>query len=172
MYDDQEYIRTLREFTEEEINSGANLFIAKQQTDFIYEIIILLSQTFTDKKLTVCGNEITFEKQALVVKNTGSLQKNALSLYTHPDCELIQSKDLAECIAARVMAIYPSGTRTVTSEWRGDERLNLFDHCDVKDRFGGKAQYMLTSLKNSIDGGFRQEIKGIRKRKINEGSYR
>ena len=62
--------------------------------------------------------------------------------------------------------------RTVTSEWRGDERLNLFDHCDVKDRFGGKAQYMLTSLKNSIDGGFRQEIKGIRKRKINEGSYR
>ena len=86
-------------------------------------------------------------------------------------CELIQSKDLAERIAARVMAIYPSGTRTVTSEWRGNEQLNLFDNCDVKDHFGGKSRYMLTSIKNSIDGGFKQEVKGIRKKKIIEGSY-
>ena len=119
----------------------------------------------------VYGQEITFEKQALVVQNEASLRKNALSLYTHPDCELIQSKDLAERIAARVMAIYPSGTRTVTSEWRGNEQLNLFDNCDVKDRFGGRAQYMLTSIKNSADGGFRQEIKEIRKKKIIDGSY-
>ena len=30
---------------------------------------------------------------------------------------------------------------------------------------------MLTSIKNSADGGFRQEIKGIRKKKIIDGSY-
>ena len=70
------------------------------------------------------------------------------------------------------MAIYPSGTRTVTSEWRGDEQLNLFDHCDVKDRFGGEAKYMITYIKNSVDGGFKQEIKGIRKEQLNKGTYK
>ena len=151
-----------------------NLLVIKDSgSDFKYKIVFTIQKHDSeDNALIVYGQEITFEKQALVVQNDVSLRKNALSLYTHPDCELIQSKDLAERIAARVMAIYPSGTRTVTSEWRGDEQLNLFDHCDVKDRFGGRAQYMLTSIKNSADGGFRQEIKGIRKRKINEGSYR
>ena len=119
----------------------------------------------------VYGQEITFEKQALIVQNTNSRNKNALSLYTHPDCELIQSKELAKSIAARVMAMYPSGTRTVTSEWIGDQRLNLQNACTVKDRFGGEAQYSVTYIKNSVDGGFRQEVKGIRKELIKEGIY-
>lgn len=119
----------------------------------------------------VYGQEITFEKQALVVRNELSLRKNALSLYTYPDCELIQNKDLAKNIAARVMALYPSGTRTVTSEWIGDQRLNLQNACTVKDRFGGEAQYSVTYIKNSVDGGFRQEVKGIRKELIKEGIY-
>ena len=143
--------------------------VINKESDFKYTLQFQMVDNVNAVTVIVYGQEITFEKQALVVQNAASLRKNALSLYTHPDCELIQSKDLAERIAARVMAIYPSGTRTVTSEWRGNEQLNLFDNCDVKDRFGGRAQYMLTSLKNSIDGGFKQEIKGIRKKKINEG---
>lgn len=119
----------------------------------------------------VYGQEITFEKQALVVQNANSMSKNALSLYTHPDCELIQNKDLAKNIAARVMALYPSGTRTVTSEWRGEQTLNLLERFNVKDRFGGEAQYSVTYIKNSVDGGFRQEVKGIRKKLIKEGIY-
>ena len=99
------------------------------------------------------------------------MSKNALSLYTHPDCELIQNKDLAKNIAARVMALYPSGTRTVTSEWRGEQTLNLLERFNVKDRFGGEAQYSVTYIKNSVDGGFRQEVKGIRKKLIKEGIY-
>lgn len=119
----------------------------------------------------VYGQEITFEKQAMVVQNANSMSKNALSLYTHPDCELIQNKDLAKNIAARVMALYPSGTRTVTSEWRGEQTLNLLERFNVKDRFGGEAQYSVTYIKNSVDGGFRQEVKGIRKKLIKEGIY-
>ena len=42
----------------------------------------------------------------------------------------------------------------------------------LTQKASGKAKYMLTSIKNSADGGFRQEIKGIRKKKISEGSYR
>lgn len=128
-------------------------------------------KSVTDVTFVVYGQEITFEKQALVVRNEASLRKNALSLYTHPDCELIQNKDLAKNIAARVMALYPSGTRTVTSEWIGDQRLNLQNACTVKDRFGGEAQYSVTYIKNSVDGGFRQEVKGIRKKLIKEGIY-
>ena len=141
-------------------------------SDFKYKIEFEINSSTTDNNdFIVYGQEITFEKQALIVQNTNSRSKNALSLYTHPDCELIQSKELAKNIAARVMAMYPSGTRTVTSEWIGDQRLNLQNACTVKDRFGGEAQYSVTYIKNSVDGGFRQEVKGIRKKLIKEGTY-
>ena len=69
------------------------------------------------------------------------------------------------------MRLYRSGTRTMTSEWRGEQVLNLLERCNVKDRFGGEAQYSVTYIKNSVDGGFRQEVKGIRKKLIKEGIY-
>ena len=162
---EREYSLTNKDLTIEQV--GEN-----NKSDFIYKIMInTYTLTKAGSKFIVSGNEITFEKQALSVQNTNSRSKNALSLYTHPDCELIQSKELAKNIAARVMAMYPSGTRTVTSEWIGDQRLNLQNACTVKDRFGGEAQYLVTYIKNSVDGGFRQEVKGIRKKLIKEGTY-
>ena len=128
-------------------------------------------KSVTDVTFVVYGQEITFEKQALVVKNTGSLQKNALSLYTHPDCELVQCKSYAIEIAAGIMRLYRSGARTMTSEWRGEQVLNLLERCNVKDRFGGEAKYMITYIKNSVDGGFKQEIKEIRKEQLCKGAY-
>ena len=140
-------------------------------TDFMFELRFIVKATIDNVDFIVLGKEITFEKQALVVKNTGSLQKNALSLYTHPDCELVQCKSYAIEIAAGIMRLYRSGTRTMTSEWRGEQVLNLLERCNVKDRFGGEAKYMITYIKNSVDGGFKQEIKGIRKEQLCKGAY-
>ena len=141
-------------------------------TDFIYVISFWLESDINNVDFIVYGQEITFEKQALVVKNKKSLEENALSLYTHPNCELVQSKSHAINIAAGIMRLYRSGTRTVTSEWRGEQKLNLLERFNVKDRFGGEAKYMITYIKNSVDGGFKQEVKGIRKEQLNKGTYK
>ena len=158
--------------------SGVEYFINEGLTvekfnnsDFIYCLSFKVQKVHDNCNYLVYGQEITFEKQALVVKNTKSSQENALSLYTHPNCELVQSKAHAINIAAGIMRLYRSGTRTVTSEWRGEQTLNLLERFNVKDRFGGEAQYSVTYIKNSVDGGFRQEVKGIRKKLIKEGIY-
>ena len=163
---EREYSLTNEDLTIEQVGDN-------NKSDFIYKIIINTRVSIqAGSKFIVNGDEITFEKQALVVKNTKSLQENALSLYTHPNCELVQSKSHAINIAAGIMRLYRSGTRTVTSEWRGEQTLNLLERFNVKDRFGGEAKYMITSIKNSVDGGFRQEVKGIRKEQFNKGTYK
>ena len=139
-----------------------NLTATKDNSDFKYEISFTINSTVNDKKdLIIYGKEITFEKQVLGAENKDSTKK-ALSLYTHPDCELIQSESLANMIAARLMELYPSGTRSVTSSWRGTEKLNLLETAEITGRFGGKSEYSVTQIKNSVDGGFKQELKGIK----------
>ncbi len=131
--------------------------------DFKYEISFEVTREGEkDKSLIVYGKEITFEKQVLGAENEESTKKDALSLYTHPDCELIQSELLASTIANRIMELYPSGTRSVTSSWRGTEKLNLLETAERTGRFGGKSEYSVTQIKNSVDGGFKQELKGIK----------
>ncbi len=140
-----------------------NLTATKDNSDFKYEISFTINSTVNDKKdLIIYGKEITFEKQVLGAENKDSTKKDALSLYTHPDCELIQSESLANMIAARLMELYPSGTRSVTSSWRGTEKLNLLETAEITGRFGGKSEYSVTQIKNSVDGGFKQELKGIK----------
>lgn len=140
--------------------------------NFKYNIEFNIKEAIDDKKdLIVYGKEITFEKQNFGAENEDSTQENALSLYTHPDCELIQSEALANKIAWRIMELYPSGTRTASSSWRGTEKLNLLETADITDRFGGESEYMVTQIKNSVDGGFKQEIKGIKIRTVTEGKY-
>lgn len=142
----------------------------KDSSDFKYIISFTVDFIYDDNKdLVVYGKETTFEKQSLEAKDDESVVKNALSLYTHPDCELIQSRELADKIANRIMNLYPSGTRSVTASWRGTEKLNLLETGKVSGRFGGEHGYMVTQIKNSVDGGFRQEIKGI---KLNSASVR
>ncbi|MDE6677247.1 MAG: hypothetical protein K2K12_06030, partial [Clostridia bacterium] len=104
----------------------------------------------------------TFEKQTLGFANKDSTAQNAISLYKYPDCELIQSQQLAEHIAKRLMELYPVGTRSVNSEWHGYEKLGLFDECQVTDKLTRTDKnYFITYVRNNVDGGFRQEIKGF-----------
>ena len=139
-------------------------------SDFKYNISFTVEKLDDKSKdLIVYGKETTFEKQSFKAKDDESDVKNEPSLYTHPDCELIQSRELAGKIAERIKALYPSGTRSVTASWRGTEKLNLLETGKVSGRFGGEHGYMVTQIKNSVDGGFRQEIKGI---KLNSASVR
>ena len=83
------------------------------------------------------------------------------SLYTHPDCELIQSEALAKQIRSRLKELYQTGTRSATATWRGAEKLDLLQTAEIKGRYGDGEAYMITQIKNTVDGGFKQEIKGV-----------
>ena len=57
-------------------------------------------------------------------------------------------------------------------EWRGKETFNLFDNYNVTDRFGGESGYMAMSIKSMVEGGFKQEVKGLLKSVESIGTHK
>ena len=131
--------------------------------DFTYSISFATQKDASNATLTVTGSKIAFEKQNLHDKNETSINESAMSLYVHPDCKLLQNENMAKRTAKRIMDIYYAGTKSASSTWRGNERLNLFDKYKITDRFGSEAKYRAAYIKNTVDGGFRQEVKGVLK---------
>ncbi len=128
--------------------------------DFKYDISFSVLNTVQNTDLVITGTKITFEKQ----NNNGvdeSIGGNAPSMYSHPNCQLIQSKNLSDVIIQKMMSLYAAGTRTVSTNWRGDQKLKLFDKFTVQDRFNRKSAYFATNIKSTLDGGLKQEVKGI-----------
>ncbi len=141
-----------------------NITIIKiDESDFKYKITLKLSLNKGDKKkdLVVYGKETTFEKQELTMPADTQSKSREDSLYTHPDCELIQTADLAAKIRDRLLYLYPTGTRSATATWRGAEGLDLLQTAEIKGRYGDGEEYMITQIKNTVDGGFKQEINGM-----------
>ncbi len=149
---------------------GVKDFKKEKITDFKYDISFSGFETVQNTDLVITGTKITFEKQNNNDLDS-SIGENAPSMYSHPNCQLIRNKNLSDKIIKQIMSLYRSGTRTVSTTWRGDQKLNLFDSCLVKDRFGGESKYFTTYIKSTLDGGLKQEVKGILTEKIKDGVY-
>lgn len=142
--------------------STNDLTVKKDVSDFKYTISFTPSRIDANKKdLVVYGKETTFEKQELTMPEDTQSKSREDSLYTHPDCELIQTSDLAAKIRDRLLYLYPTGTRSAAATWRGAENLDLLQTADIRGRYGDSEKYMITQIKNTVDGGFKQEIKGV-----------
>lgn len=147
-----EYLLSKKQFELEKIDNS----------DFKYNVTIVVKGMEGDKKdLVVYGKETTFEKQELATSEDTQSKSGDGSLYTHPDCELIQSEALAKQIRSRLKELYPTGTRSATATWRGAEGLDLLQTAEIKGRYGDGEEYMITQIKNTVDGGFKQEINGM-----------
>ena len=169
--------------------SYSDFTLKKGDTDFKYDITITIEkiEDANKKDLVVYGKEITFEKQELYMPSDGEGKASKTSgLYAHPDCQLIQCVEKkqdgaestqvnaeatqdneenktkhAQTIAERIMQLYPTGTRSATATWRGAEGLDLLQTAKIQGRYGEGEAYMITQIKNTVDGGFKQEIKGV-----------
>lgn len=142
--------------------STNDLTVKKDVSYFKCTISFTPSRIDSNKKdLVVYGKETTFEKQELAIPEDTQSKSGADGLYTHPDCELIQTADLAAKIRDRLLSLYPTGTRSATATWRGAEGLDLLQTAEIKGRYGDGEEYMITQIKNTVDGGFKQEIKGV-----------
>lgn len=139
-----------------------NLRVEKNGSDFKYKILFNEIKTeSTDKDLVVYGKEITFEKQEFTVSGDEQGKSGEQSLYKHPDCELIQSEALANQIRSRLKELYSTGTRSASAQWRGAENLDLLQIAKIQGRYGDGGEYMITQIKNTVDGGYKQEIRGV-----------
>lgn len=140
-----------------------SLIEVKKISDFKYEISFTVQkiEDSNKKDLVVYGKETTFEKQELAIPEDTQSKSGEGSIYTHPDCELIQTTDLAAKIRDRLLSLYPTGTRSATATWRGAERLDLLQTAKIQGRYGDGEEYMITQIRNTVDGGFKQEIKGV-----------
>lgn len=162
--------------------------IENKISDFKYVLSITVEkiEDANKKDLVVYGKETTFEKQELATSDDTQSKSRADGLYTHPDCELIQCVEKkqddaestqvnaeatqdneenktkhAQTIVERIMQLYPTGTRSATATWRGAEKLDLLQTAKIQGRYGDGEMYMITQIKNTVDGGFKQEIKGV-----------
>lgn len=131
-------------------------------SDFKYNVTFVVKDMEGDKKdLVVYGKETTFEKQELAMPEDTQSKSVADGLYTHPDCELIQSEALAKQIRSRLKELYPTGTRSASAQWRGEQKLDLLQTAKIKGRYGDGEKYMIMQIKNTVDGGYKQEIRGV-----------
>ena len=129
-----------------------------------FQYRVIANGSVNIKKVVISGKKITFEKMSLApVENQQYIKQTALNLYTYAEAKLIQTGALANTIGNRLIAIYKSGTRSAFTNWRGKEEVALNERFTIKDRFGTEAVYGITSIKHLIDGGYKQEIKGIKR---------
>lgn len=129
--------------------------------DFALTISNLINDTIIVKELAIKGKKIDFAKTQLPINNTTTDKFSFRYPYTHPDTEFIQSAEHAELLRNMIMERYPEDTKSSTVQWRGDLKLGVSKNFELENRFKEKELYNCTYSKISVQGGMRQETKGV-----------
>lgn len=114
-------------------------------------------------EISVFGKKIDFTKVSLPKEYVNTDPLAFRYPYAHPDSELIQNEEYARELKQYIIAQHPEDTKCATVQWRGDLKLNLNRDFELENRFKDKELYNCTYSKITIQGGMRQETKGVLK---------
>lgn len=128
---------------------------------FILQIKSPADTVVTIKNIVVQGQKIDFVKTQLPKSSTATDSLSTRYPYTHPDSEFIQSAEYAELLRNRIMECYPEDTKSSSVQWRGDLKLGVSKKFELENRFKEKELYSCTYSKITVQGGMRQETKGV-----------
>jgi hypothetical protein len=108
------------------------------------------SVTITGTPLEVQGEEIIIEE------DESSMLTNGVQTYSYPKNYLIQTRAMAEDIAAELLASYRLPRKDVSVEWRGNPALELGDTLRLPEYWRGavtvKGDFKVTKNKIDFDG--------------------
>jgi hypothetical protein len=100
-------------------------------------------------------NEVT-----IVAKDTDSIKENGKKTYEISDNPLIQTKEIAQKIADKCLALSKDPRRDLEMTWRGNPALELGDRINVPDSKNTTADFWVTSQQFDWDGTLEVTTKG------------
>jgi len=98
-------------------------------------------------------------KERAIAKDDNSITDNGLIKYTFPANPLVQTREIAQTIANKLLAYYKDPRRDVEVEWRGNPALLLGDRIQVVDEYG-EEDFFITMQNIEYDGGLRVSMEG------------
>lgn len=100
-------------------------------------------------------------KERAVAKDDASIIDNGLIKYTFPANPLVQTRDVAQDIANKLLAAFKNPRRDVEVEWRGNPALLLGDRVKVTDR-NEQNDYYVVRQEIEYSGALRARLSGRR----------
>ncbi len=100
-------------------------------------------------------------KERAVAKDDASITDNGLIKYTFPANPLVQTREIAQTIANKLLAYYKDPRRDVEVEWRGNPALLLGDRVKVTDR-NEQNEYYIVRQELEYSGALRARLSGRR----------
>lgn len=99
-------------------------------------------------------------KERAVAKDDASITDNGLIKYTFPANPLVQTREIAQTIANKLLAYYKDPRRDVEVEWRGNPALLLGDR--VKADRNEQNDYYVVRQELEYSGALRARLSGRR----------
>jgi hypothetical protein len=144
--------------------SGCSIYSA---TYYAWGAVITLQNTNAEEKtveLYVKGKPLkVIGSQEVISEDDQSVLDNGELIYEFPKNHLIQTKTIAEKIAAKLLASYKDPRRDLTMDWRGNPALELTDRITTYDyRDENTADFHVIGQELSYDGVLTATLKGRR----------
>ena len=130
-----------------------------------------LNEPFTGK-IEIYGYKVELAESVYTDKIAEMTDRAAeLNAYIHPSSDLlrgnatgglnIEVKEYAQRIAQYMLAAFGAKTKCAVSNWRGDPGVLPERQFNLTDRFGDSAVFECSYNKTVLDGGLKQDTKGI-----------
>lgn len=101
-------------------------------------------------------------KEKAIAQDTVSIADNGLIKYTFPTNPLVQTLDMAQKIADKLLASFKDPRRDLELEWRGNPALLLNDLIVVPDFKDSRGYYYVAKNELEFDGTLRAKLSGRR----------
>jgi hypothetical protein len=136
-------------------------------TYYAWGAVITLQNTNAEEKtvvLYVKGKPLkVIGSQEIIAKDDQSILDDGELIYEFPKAHLVQTKTIAEKIAAKLLASYKDPRRDLTMDWRGNPALELTDRITTYDyRDENTADFHVIGQELSYDGVLTATLKGRR----------
>jgi hypothetical protein len=126
-------------------------------------VVELTNAGATDEDVTVKidAKPLTVQnKEKVIAQDTDSIIDNGMLKYTLPENSLIQTLDMAQNIADKILASQKDPRRDVVLDWRGNPALELTDIIVTPDWLDSQSLFYVTKQTLTYRGSLRSTLEG------------
>lgn len=138
--------------------------------NFFYADSAVITIKNTNANVGVCSVKVTGQyfkvdgAETIISEDSDSITTNGKMLYQYKKNHLIQTTEVAQLIADKLLASYKTYRKDTMIDWRGDPSIELADIIEVpeyqKNDIDVRANFRVYKNKISFDGTLRGETEG------------
>lgn len=105
---------------------------------------------------------IVLSKYRVIARDEASIIDNGIKKFTFPANSLVQTEEVAQKIADKLLLYYKDPRRDIEMSWRGNPALELGDVIETIDYETEKGRYHVTKQELEYNGALRARLEGRR----------